>query len=444
MVTTSTQYGRSKIYVPDLSHDPGTALHQKVTGAFADKYGIKTISDYLSSTYYPFSSVSNGNSVTVTHNYGLPLSNLTVLFFNGVSFYSQIQVNTLFTVSQIDFNAISITNSSGSTQNFEVMVIAYPVATFLADVLQLKSGTSKGVDVATSGILSVGKTNATKIEIANSGITTDLGGALSMSLLTDSTTTGSLATLPAPVKSFVKVTNASLSSIEMVVASGINTLFILTNKTGSNITIKNLSGVTAANQIITGTGADSVLVNNASFIFIYDTAASKWIVISGVPNIIGPYLGSNTSSLIPANYVGQILRSSVALNTTFSINSNQAGDAVSLALTQGTWEVSGYLVITTTGAGYSTFRLLTWLSGDTGNNVSNAIITNGLQDNILGSIPTTFTNVILPTLVRYDGTDLIFPGHVSSAVNTVNLKASSGSYTSFPVYGGVLIARRLN
>lgn len=98
----------------------------------------------------------------------------------------------------------------------------------------------------------------------------------------DSTTTGSAATLAAFTASFVKVTNASLASLSGIPAGANGQILLLTNGTGTTITVNNEDGsVTASNRILTGTGNLLTLSNNASIELVYDTGASRWRIVGG-------------------------------------------------------------------------------------------------------------------------------------------------------------------
>lgn len=108
-----------------------------------------------------------------------------------------------------------------------------------------------------------------------------VGGNLSLQELVDSTTTGSGATLNSASKSFVVLTNASLTSLSMIPAGSNGQALILTNQTGASININNQTGGTAANQITTGTAATLALANTASVELIYDNNTSKWLVVGG-------------------------------------------------------------------------------------------------------------------------------------------------------------------
>jgi hypothetical protein len=96
----------------------------------------------------------------------------------------------------------------------------------------------------------------------------------------DSSTTGSNATLPFPSKLVVRVTNASLVSISQVSGAANSQFFVLINKTGVSITVKN-AFASGSGDILTGTGADLTLTNNSSLWMYFDPTSSRTMVVGG-------------------------------------------------------------------------------------------------------------------------------------------------------------------
>jgi len=117
------------------------------------------------------------------------------------------------------------------------------------------------------------------------GVTTTGGNlqidALVSGVSTDDAATGANATLTAPTTTTVRLTNASLTSIDMIPAGGEEQFLILKNATGSAITVNDDTGGTAANRIFTGTGNDLSLADNASILLSYDNDESRWMVVGG-------------------------------------------------------------------------------------------------------------------------------------------------------------------
>jgi microcystin-dependent protein len=125
---------------------------------------------------------------------------------------------------------------------------------------------------------------------------------IQFSVSTDSTTTGSDATLQAFTTGVIRLTNVSLLSVGGIPAGASGQLVIIENKTGNQVTINNedLSD-TAANRIQTGTGAPVSMPSNATFMFTYDTTAARWELTGGS----GSGSGGGTK-----NYLTSIITSS--------------------------------------------------------------------------------------------------------------------------------------
>lgn len=95
---------------------------------------------------------------------------------------------------------------------------------------------------------------------------------------TDSSTTGSNADLPAPAKGVLRLTNASLVSIQRVLTMGNEQVAVLMNKTGVSITLINNFG---AEGFLTGTGADMLLQDGASVLLVKDSVSSRVMIVGG-------------------------------------------------------------------------------------------------------------------------------------------------------------------
>lgn len=96
----------------------------------------------------------------------------------------------------------------------------------------------------------------------------------------DSSSTGSNALVPltAPV---IRLTNASLVSIGNFDDVFNGKQVTITNDTGASVLIKNDSSGTAIKRILTGTGADLPLADEASLIISYDSNKTRWVVVGG-------------------------------------------------------------------------------------------------------------------------------------------------------------------
>lgn len=94
-------------------------------------------------------------------------------------------------------------------------------------------------------------------------------------------TSGSNVTLSTPSNSKIRLTNASLNSIDMIPAGNSGQIIYLINNTGSSITLNNETGATAANQIKTGTGSNYTFNNGNAIQLIYSDGESKWHIVNG-------------------------------------------------------------------------------------------------------------------------------------------------------------------
>ena len=92
----------------------------------------------------------------------------------------------------------------------------------------------------------------------------------------DDATSGTNAALPLLSSSVVRLTNAALVSIQTIVAGFSAQEVTLVNRTGVSVSIINDSGATPANRILTGTGVDYILANNAAITLKYDSTTSRW------------------------------------------------------------------------------------------------------------------------------------------------------------------------
>lgn len=97
----------------------------------------------------------------------------------------------------------------------------------------------------------------------------------------DDAATGSNATLSAVTTDSVRLTSGTLVSVEMIPAGSSAQEFTLINRTGNAINIVNETGATPAQQILTGTGDDLSLEDNASIKLSYDVTEARWQIVGG-------------------------------------------------------------------------------------------------------------------------------------------------------------------
>jgi hypothetical protein len=111
----------------------------------------------------------------------------------------------------------------------------------------------------------------------------------------DAVSTGADASLVAVVAGGVRLTNVSLASIANIPAGANGQQFILFNRTGVSVTVKDSVGAigTAANRILTGTGANITLAADSALVLSYDSTTTRWQVVGGS----GGGSGSATSAV---------------------------------------------------------------------------------------------------------------------------------------------------
>ena len=123
---------------------------------------------------------------------------------------------------------------------------------------------------------------------------------------------GSLVTLTTPGTEIVRLTNVLLTSLAGCQAGTAGQKLILSNRTGTAVTVLNdsASASTSADQISTGSGSDIIIQNNASISLIYDGSLSKWNIIggtgsgagsSGINYILNPDASIGTTGYVAYN-----------------------------------------------------------------------------------------------------------------------------------------------
>ena len=100
--------------------------------------------------------------------------------------------------------------------------------------------------------------------------------------IANNSATGANATVtPAANKPFVRLTDASLSSVDMVVAGNDGDVVVLSNATGNVVILNNDTGGTASNRILTGTMKPIKMKDGATVVMIYDATSARWRCIGG-------------------------------------------------------------------------------------------------------------------------------------------------------------------
>lgn len=144
---------------------------------------------------------------------------------------------------------------------------------------QIRLGTSAGY-VSIPGGLHVGGSITNPIVI---GTNTVDGHIKFIRYAASSLANGNNAAVPIATNTFVEVSGPSAAFSLNGIANGSDGRFlIVVNQTGFDMTLAHQSGTdpTAANRIITMTGADRTTTGNGAATLIYSAAASRWLLIS--------------------------------------------------------------------------------------------------------------------------------------------------------------------
>lgn len=267
MSQNTSAIGRAGILNPEKNfdvEDGGTALYNALTAMFT------YASNNLSARYTGSVTLANSASTSVTHNFGLAtISEMEVLIFESGAVVSKKKVansagtGVEYIVTATNTNVLAIQNVSGGSKTFFAMVYC---TRFL---------------------------------------TSEITEVLSMVIQADSATTGANAVLPTVSRPIVRLTNASLTSIDTIPAGREGQPLKLINATGANVQINNDTGGTAANRVLTGTGAALVWRNDSALDLIYDSTSARWRIVGGTG-------GGGASQLITQSShgfaVGDVLR----------------------------------------------------------------------------------------------------------------------------------------
>lgn len=123
----------------------------------------------------------------------------------------------------------------------------------------------------------VGQTFTGKKTFSNGAVFEQI---LQLAEVVDASVTGTDAVV-APDSPIVQLTDGSLVSIGTISDAAAGVSFILVNRTGNAVTVKNNATGVATERILTGTGADLELADDASLWLTYDSTETRWQVVGG-------------------------------------------------------------------------------------------------------------------------------------------------------------------
>lgn len=248
MANNVTAYGRQNVEWPDLGSDPGVTLHGQIVAA------VQYLSNNITGRWSGSIPFADGQVVQVEHNFGQSLANLKVVVAEaGVVIRQHELVNGVLDITEVDTDTLSFENISGVPKTLEIYIYPHHSNIVTADL-------DPDIDLETTGKLKFFETMTAAQE--------------------NDAATGIAQTLSSPSTMHVILNGGGLASVQGITApaDGLGRVAIFTNSTGGIVSFSNDAG-TAANRLLTGTGADLQLENNASLLVKYDTSVNKWRVI---------------------------------------------------------------------------------------------------------------------------------------------------------------------
>ena len=219
----------------------------------------------------------------------------------------------------------------------------------------------------------------------------------------NSAATGSAVVLSLPTTTTTIFTNSSLTSIQSIAAGATGQFLILKNSTGNSVTITNNAG-SAGTKIITGSGIDLTLQNNASVFLEYDSNSSVWTIIGGSG-------GGGNTTIIKDDYTGDGSTTVYALSATPASILNTNVYISGVYQNKNTYSVTGSTL--TFSAAPPNGDLIEIL---TGVNAVGTTTANVYVDDFTGdSSTTTFTLSTSPSVVN--NTSVYFNGVYQNKAN---------------------------
>lgn len=174
--------------------------------------------------------------------------------------------------------------------------------------------------------------SATQSGVVSTASTQSFGGEKKFEggiagIIQTSSETGTAITLGTPT--FIKRLGSTITSIAQITAPSTSNerIIVLTNASGSNITVLNSATATTA-AILTGNGSDLVFANTASIILYYDTTSTRWRIVGGSGSSAPTIFGSRASprSIVPSTGIvaASSHMSTTDINQTIYIESSVA------------------------------------------------------------------------------------------------------------------------
>ena len=192
---------------------------------------------------------------------------------NGTSF------GTLATASTVNLSSQATGTLQAAQEPAHTGDVTNTAGSLATTVAKIQGTTVSGTTGTGNVVMSASPTLTGTVTAA----TANFSGPVSFLLGSDYTTIGSQPDVAINTASTIRYNGGSAATFYGIVAGTNGQVIHLHNASNSILTLSNQSGseATAANKIITGSGADLAIASNSSVIMQYDSSASRWRVIGG-------------------------------------------------------------------------------------------------------------------------------------------------------------------
>lgn len=314
-----TTVGRAQLVHPALGASGGSSLHADIETIYT------TISNSLAGRYFELSAVADSSINNFDHEFGVQFADLSVNLYTGT-------YPALTKVSDPAASGWTIAAAGGGLEKRRVVVTAPSSGGPHTGVLFLVHGGGARVINDLSDVDTVTSAPADGQFLIYDNASSNWKPYY-LKFKSETAALSSATITPTTGANIQRITSGS-GDINMIASPVDGKVLVLINETGSDLTVKNDTGATAANRIYTGTGNDFILKTNASAIFAYDAGISRWVVAGGSGGggltlspksttftaVAGNHYLTDTSSggytaTLPAGATGAVVRFSDALDT---------------------------------------------------------------------------------------------------------------------------------